>query len=89
MHFAILRLWPEAGAVGQNCIESVKVGADSVGMFVDHETGKILAHALAHDARFAVMHGEAFFSENRGHEGGEPAMLRSKLSSPEKARSPA
>jgi len=64
MAVAILAFGAEADAIGQGCFESVEIGARSVEAIVGHDAGEMLANALAHDARFAVMDREAFFEKN-------------------------
>jgi hypothetical protein len=49
------------------------VGSADIYLFVGDKTGKILAHALAHDPRFAVMRGEIVFIKGGGYPGREAA----------------
>lgn len=55
VRFAILRIWPEANAVGVNRLEALEVGTNDVGVFVDDDARQILANALAHHAGLAMM----------------------------------
>ena len=62
---AILRLRPMANAIGQNCFQTIVVFAWNIWMLVGDDSRQPLSDALAHDARLAVIHSEAFFHDNR------------------------
>ena len=72
MSFTILAFGSVADAVGEGCLKPIEIGAHDVEVFVRHNAGKVLAHAAPHDARFAVVYGEAFFTYDRRDMGCEP-----------------
>ncbi len=63
---AVLAVGAVAEAVGEDSFEFVVGVAGDVGLLVDDQAGEVLANALAHDAGFAMVDGEAFL----GGEGG-------------------
>src|SRR5438876_10889717 len=72
MSVAILALRTEVNTVGERGLEKIEVGADYIHAPIDDEARQVLPHALAHDARLAVMDGESFFVQNRGDMRREP-----------------
>src|SRR5437016_6867441 len=67
MGATVLALRPVPGAVGQDRFELVVDGAADVGSFVDHDAGKLLAHALAHKPAFLEVQGEALLGSDDGN----------------------
>ena len=66
MFAAVLTRRAEAPAVGENGLEFVEIGAAHVETLVYDEAREMLADAMPHNARFAVVDMEAFFQQNRG-----------------------
>lgn len=69
---AILALGTQPSAIGESGFEAIEVGSHNVHVLVGDETGQVLAHALAHDTRFAVIHSEALFDQNGSDMSREP-----------------
>jgi hypothetical protein len=68
---AVLRHRTRAGAVGQDGLQAIEVAAHDIGMLVHDQAGKVLTNARPHDARLAVMDGEAFFPDEGRRVGSE------------------
>ena len=64
MRFTILAFCSVSDTVCENCLQTIEVCAKNVRSFVDCHACKELAHALAHDARLAMMNGEPFLQQN-------------------------
>jgi len=62
----VLALWPEPHTVSERGLEPIEVSPHYVNVLVHHQTGKVLAHSLAHDARLAMIHAKTFLVKNRG-----------------------
>ena len=72
MSIAILTLGTQPHAVGECGFEAIEVGSHNVHVLVRDKTDEMLADALPHNARFAVVHHEAFFDQNGGNMCREP-----------------
>src|SRR2546422_10435211 len=72
MSVAILALRTEVNTVGERGLKKIEVGADDIHAPIDDQTRQVLPHALAHDARLAVMDGETLFVQNGGDMRREP-----------------
>jgi hypothetical protein len=60
----VLSLRTLANAIVEGGLKPVEIGARNVGTFIRHQSRQTLPHALAHDARLAVVHGKPFFHQN-------------------------
>ena len=69
---AVLGCGTVAQAVVENGLELVVLGTRDVGMAVEHDSGRLLANALAHHARLAVLDHKSLFQRNRRDMAGEP-----------------
>jgi hypothetical protein len=49
-----------------NGLETIEAGAHDIHAPVGDQTRQVLPHALAHDARLAVVHAETLFAQNGG-----------------------
>ena len=71
MRVAVLAIRTQPDAVGQRRFQTIEIGAAGVDSLVGDQAGQLLADGLAHDSRFAVMHGKTVFMKDRGDVGGE------------------
>ena len=55
MRFMVLALWTMANAVGKDGFQCVEVVSREVDALIGYQSGEMLADALAHEARFAVI----------------------------------
>ena len=72
MSIAILALGTQPHAVGERGFEPIEVGSHNVHVLVGDKTDEMLADTLSHNARFAIVHDEALFDQDRGHMCREP-----------------
>ena len=61
----------KANAICQNSLETIKGGTPHIQMLIDHDSRQMLAHPVAHDARFAMMDFESFFIGDGGNVSGK------------------
>jgi hypothetical protein len=66
MRIAVLALRTQARAIGEYGLETIEAGAHDIHAPVGDQTRQVLPHALAHDARLAVVHAETLFAQNGG-----------------------
>src|ERR1700722_10681075 len=59
MSVAVLVSWPMAGAVGEYRLQQIKIRPPHIEALVGHQAREVLAHRLAHNARLAMVDGEA------------------------------
>ena len=63
---------PDPGnAVGERRPETIEVGAQDIHALIGDQARQVLPHALAHDARLAVIYAKALFVQNGGDGRGE------------------
>src|SRR5437016_6118213 len=67
MKLAILSSGAVADAIGQDGLETVKIGARDIHVLIRHNSSQMLAHAPPHDACLAVIHRKSFFQQDRSH----------------------
>lgn len=72
MSMAILALGTQPNAVGECGFEPIEVGSHNVHVLIGDKTDEMLADALSHDARFAIVHREALFDQDGGNVCREP-----------------
>jgi hypothetical protein len=72
MTITILTLGTQPNAVGKCGFEAIEVGSHNVHVLVGDNADEMLADALPHNARFAVVHHEALFDQNGGNMCREP-----------------
>jgi hypothetical protein len=67
MSVAILALRTQSNTVGECRLETIKVGSHDIRALIGDKARQVLPHSLAHDARLAVMYGEALLYQDGGN----------------------
>jgi hypothetical protein len=64
MIFAVLARRVQADAIRESCLQAIEIGSADIHAIIDHKTGQMLPHALAHDSSLPMMDAESFLPQD-------------------------